>query len=246
MAYNEGGIGLTPSTTPGAGIVSNGSAFVNSNPLQSSVIFEDFYGAGTSSGQVGQYGWQVGGSGTITAGAVLDNGHPGVYSITVNSGATPGYIELAPSQGAIIFGGGQIDLYWTINIPTLSISTARYTLAVGFGGDGVIGNDTALLQYSDNVNSGKWQTVTQKAGSGTNTNTTIAVTTGWHTIRVSVNAGITAIAYYVDGVLAATDTTNLTNNKISPLLGIQNNVGATNDIVYADMCYMYQSLTNPR
>jgi hypothetical protein len=104
-----------------------------------------------------------------------------------------------------------------MKIPTLSDGTDTFAVGMGLA-DMDVGAPIpvqaalggAYFRYTHGTNSGKWQAVTASAGPGntTATDTGITADTNWHryTIRVAQSGSVT---FYIDGVLVATNSTNV-------------------------------------
>lgn len=125
-----------------------------------------------------------------------------------------------------------------IYIPTLSNGTHRYMIQAGLTAKNST-SETDLFSYAgvgfrykDDVNSGQWVLVYGATSSVSTINSSIAVTTGWHKLKMVWAAG--TLTYYVDGVSAGTRTTGLpflasgsSNNSLLPGIQIIRSVGNT-------------------
>jgi hypothetical protein len=118
------------------------------------------------------------------------------------------------------FGGGVWNFESSINISVLSNATERYRTIHGFGSIGgnvnAVEADGVFLTYDEGATlngtaaSPNWQCITVANSVRTLTTTTTPVTAGaWHKLRIEVNATGTSAAFYLNGTLLATHTTNI-------------------------------------
>lgn len=252
------------SLSPGAlgnVLTSNGTDFISTAPASqftpnSTVkIFDDFFFSNAASNGflISQQVWNLNGSNTwLQASSTATSAHPGVVghsaftstsrSMMLGQGAS------APSSGFVL-GGGAITLNWVFNIATPSNSTNRYTLCVGIG-DTVTTASIAngcWFQYSDNLNSGNWTFNTSAASSPTNSNSSTAVTSGWHNAQITINAAGTLITYVMDGVTLGTIALTIPTLGIMPFLSSIFGSGTIAiGSVQVDLFYLSQTLTTPR
>ena len=83
------------------------------------------------------------------------------------------------------------------------------------------------------------------------TTTSTAVTaSAWTKLRIEVNAAGTSVAFYVNGTLVATHTTNIplaSNNRfVLVKQGIAKTLGTTARLIYCDYLGYENILTTPR
>jgi hypothetical protein len=254
VAASDGGTGVSSvSTTPGVSLISNGTGNQYFNPFQGTYLFDDFI----TGAQTSELGWNIiqGTFGSFTIGTTTDAGHPGNMQLSSSNIASSGgtiSLSLSNTTGTVILGSGAIDLYWVVQLPTLSNSTNRYAYVVGFGTSAA---NTAVpyfqngvyFSYSDSVNSGNWQLIATKAGVSTTTNTATVVGTTYTTLHININAAGTTATFYINGVSVGTVASNLPVVSVAPAAYIQKSIGsAATSSANHDMVYMYQSLTSPR
>lgn len=183
-----------------------------------------------------------------------DNTHPGVVQLTTNTNtAGSSYYALgyqSTTLGNIILGGGSIDLYQIVQIPTLSDGTNTFEVSFGFGDSFNFSNTSpdngVFFNYSSTINSGQWQLSTSAATVTTTSNTATAVTTNWTTLRININAAGTLCTFYVNGTSVGTISTNIPTTTISPFFTIAKSAGTSARVINIDLVYMYQLLTNTR
>lgn len=157
------------------------------------------------------------------------------------------------------FGGGVWNYETSININTLSDATNRYRWISGFGANtaNVAEVDGVFFTYDEGGTSNgtnaspNWQCVTIAANVRTLTTTSTPVAAGtWTKLRIEINAAGTSVAFYVNGTLVATHTTNIplaSNNRfVIVKQGIAKTIGTTARLVYCDYLGYENILTTPR
>lgn len=221
------------------------------SPNSSIQLSDDFIGSQKDSNGflASNYPW----TGFVNITATTDNTHPGQVGFETFGSAV--YTLMLSTMdasfnflGAFILGGGSIVLNWVFRIAQLSNITSRYTLQIGFGDSN--GSDQAngvYFEYSDNENSGNWILKTISASTSTITNTSTAVTAGWHNAQVTINAAGTSANFTIDGVSLGNITTHIPTVAISPFVQvISASVSADAEVVFVDLFYLNQTLTTTR
>jgi hypothetical protein len=99
-----------------------------------------------------------------------------------------------------------------VRIPQLSTSAERFIWQFGFF-DNLAGTqiDGAWIEYSDDLNSGKFRCCTSAASTAAtpvDSGVTVAIDT-WYYIEINVNAAANSVKFYIDGSLKATMTSNI-------------------------------------
>lgn len=218
------------------------------NPSTTVSFFDDFLA--TNGSVIGNTGWT---NTNWSTAFPSDNSHPGVIGNQV-LGATNttlyAFLRNSSSNGNIILGGGAITLTFLVNIANLSSSGTRYTFRIGLG-DTISTSDQAngvYFEYSDNLNSGQWVYKTASASTRTANNSTVAVTTGWRKLAISINAAASSISFTVDGVsLGTAITTNIPTTTIAPFFYLLfPSVNAVANTIGIDYFTYSQTLTTPR
>lgn len=140
-------------------------------------------------------------------------GRGGIYAMTDASG-TASFTQTG--TGAYVFEA-------RVKLTTLSDGTNTYT--AGIGAQSVVhnsfaaGNTGAFFRYTHGTNSGKWQAVTDNGATQTATDTGVTADTNFALFRIEVNAANTSIAFYINGSLVATNTTNIGAAGTGQLIG---------------------------
>lgn len=139
---------------------------------------------------------------TSTTGRVAFNG--------INQSGVTSFVPL---------GGGVARFKARLKMVTLSNGTDTYTARLGFNGStsGEAVNFVGF-RYTDGVNTGKWQAVTKAASVETATDTGVtAQTSTLSTFEVIIDAAAANAYFYIDGVLVATNTTNIPTGASQPV-----------------------------
>ncbi len=245
------------------GVSSQPSFQAVSNPSPSTTVFvkDDFIGGSNFDYAVGEVLYsELNWLDTLFTlnGASTDSAHPGVLSsvaiVTVGNFFL-GHTYVGGMSSILtqlwILGGGQLTIDWVFKINTLSAVGSRYVLRLGMGVGKAATDQTdgVYFEYSDNINSGNWNYKTANASTRTTTNSSTAVTTGWHHAQFVVNAAASSISFTMDGVsLGAAITTNIPTASIVPFvqMGYVSGSATTVDSVAVDLFYATQTLTTPR
>jgi hypothetical protein len=205
---------------------------------------------------------------TFTSGSVMGNigsaipqrtNQQGVQYYNTLTGATNYALHASASTATMWLGGGTWVYETSINIANLSALTDRYRFISGFGsGNGAaVETDGVFITYDEGgtqngtVASANWQCVTVANSVRTLTTTTTSVTNGaWHKLRIEINAAGTSAAFYLNGTLLATHTTNIPLGSATRFVlvkqGMFKTIGTTNRVIYVDYLGYENILTTPR
>lgn len=196
----------------------------------------------------GETNW---GGGNASDPGPVDLGHTGIVQISTGTTTTgAGYIY---KDSHYVVGGGALSCEGLSRIPTLSDGTQTYIARIGLSNDwtGVEPTTGAWLEYTHSVNSGNW-----RVGRATNTVATfdtssIAVASGtWFKWNWDAVADGSSITLKVDGVTAATVTTNIPAANIArrmvPHVTIIKSAGTTARTILTDYVRCKQVFTTPR
>jgi hypothetical protein len=240
---------LSISSIAGSSLQFDGNNILWSDPRNSTIIFDDFISGNAQS----NYNWNAGTSNAGTVGQLttIDTGHPGMVQLSTGTNTNGGaYTNIGP--GTMKLSGGAITIIWVINVVSLSNATDTFTIITGMSDSNSassLPNNAVAFLYSDSGSTPNWQFLCRSGSSGSATASSTAVTTGWHTLMININAGATSVSFSVDGV-------TLSNSPISSNIPTTNAMGLYNSILksagtssksnYYDMCYMYQKLTSAR
>jgi len=185
-----------------------------------SVLTADNRNAGTSSGQQGVNSPPQSGFWILTTG------------VNTNGGAA-----LSGNIGYVYSGWARLSFSANFRIINLADGTNSYRIFVGFNSsyDSLTAPTTrsaGLFYDNNNVN---WQAYTYNASVGTITDTGVAAVAdgSYNTFLTRVN-GTTNVQFFINGVLVATNTTNLPSTNVCPSIHIQKTAGTTSRQVFCD------------
>lgn len=164
------------------------------------------------------------------------------------------------NQGALAFsfGGGAWVYETSIEVETLSTLTEQFRFVTGFATQASVINEVNAIIFTydsgglrnGTIASPNWQCVTSDNSTRTLTTTAVAVTTTWTKLRIEINAAATSVAFYINGTLVATHTTNIPTFANSRFLIMKQQLvksaGTTNRSVYCDYLGYENILTTPR
>jgi hypothetical protein len=208
-------------------------------------VSKDFLSTGIiGSSQV----WYVATNGNWTDVAQTTTTNPGNIQVkSLTSGDIPLFLNTTSLQ-AFQLGGGAIYLNWVIKLNTLSTGTNTYTLYIGMSAtQGAEPVDGVYFLYTNGVNSGNWVCKTSKASTRTAINTSTAATTSYVNLGIQINAAGTSAQYFINGVSAGTNVTNLPTAAISAGMDFVWSAGTTvAGSLEVDLFYMTQVLTTAR
>lgn len=159
-------------------------------------------------------------------------------------------LEKNTFNDTFVFGIGSLKLRKRCSLRNLSDGTDTYTVYIGFGDNAGSGDmtDGAYFRYTHSVNSGKWEAVTAQGGTRTATDTTVTADTTYHIFEIRVNQAGTSVGFYIDGVLKATNTTNIpgAGQYTGHVLKIEKSAGTNARKVYEDWYDLLITRTSAR
>jgi len=183
----------------------------------------------------------------------------GVHTLSTSTVATNWANHVSSGVASMYLGNGAWVYETSINSSNLSDVTNRFRIVSGFGSasgasaetDGVFFTYDEGGTLNGTAASANWQCVTVANSVRTLTTTTTAVTNAaWHKLRIEINAAGTSAAFYVDGVLLATHTTNIPLGSSSRFVvvkqGIFKTIGTTNRVMWVDYLGYENIQTTPR
>lgn len=139
-----------------------------------------------------------------------DHGH--IVRITTGSTGS-GRAGFTSGSNVTTFGNRKTYLETVFKLVALSDGTDVYTLRFGFQDSlNSDGTDGMYFRYTHGTNSGKWEAVTRQASTETATDTGITADTNWHRLAIKFVSS-SLVEFYIDGVLVASNTTNIPNSS---------------------------------
>lgn len=239
-------------------LISDGSLPVWCNPYKYLYVFDDF-----NSGNVGNISlpnWFIASanSGSVSqVGSTTTN--PGVMLFQTNGNASAQAImrwgENNSTGWPFNLGGGSWDVEFFLNLSNLSDGTDTYTVRFGLtnaNGSGAPG-DGVFFSYTDVGGGGatpNWQINSFKTGVGdlTQDSGIAAAITTYKKFRISVNAGATAVHFYIDGVETSNSpmVSDIPTARIGPQIHLIKSAGTNNRTLGLDVFRLFHILTTAR
>lgn len=194
---------------------------------------DDFLSGNVTTGSLGNLGWGTGG-GVAATSPVSEANHPGILQrSTGGSSGQTAYLHLAFTQGDLL--AGSADMTFLVRLNTNDADTL-----VRVGSMYLINTTPTDGLYFEKLDADtNWFYVTRAASGqvGSRTDTGIAVSTGWITMRIVRNASAT-VAFYLNGAYIGQQTANIPSAQgTTPGLQITNSAAAikTIDIDYFEI-----------
>ena len=180
----------------------------------------DARNAGTSAGQTG----------------VNDPPRSGLWSLITGTNASGG-AALSGNIGYVFSGWARLSFASNFRVVTLADVTNNYRIFTGFNSsyDSTTAptiRSAGLFYDNNNVN---WQAYTYNSSTGTITDTGVAAVAdgSYNTFLTRVN-GTTNVEFFINGVLVATNTTNLPSVQVCPQIQLQKTAGTTSRSIISD------------
>jgi len=203
------------------------------------VIADDLFWVATTDVYEGGVSAFPSGAGAASSFVGVANNHPGVVTLSTGT-TTTGRCALANPGNRVILGGGKVRYGVVARLETLSDGTQTYSVRIGLG-DLHAGEHTngVFFRYTHSVNSGEWEGVTRQASTETTVDTNVAADTNWHTFEAEVNAAITSVEFFIDGVSVGTSGSNVPSAGLGLSPGkIDKSAGSTARLLHID-AYWY-------
>jgi hypothetical protein len=197
------------------------------------------------------------GTGASTGGTTSTSDEPGMVQSSTGTTAT-GRTKVALQVDSVRFGSGQWDWFHSLeDIPNLSTSAQRYYFFSGFHDQTGSGFpvDGVYILYDEGGTGGtasaNWQCGTSNNSTRTHTASSTAVSTGAHTLYVTVNGAGTEARFYVDGTELSCSpiTTNIptaSGRETRWGWGLEKTVGTTARTINFGVHAMLMQPTNAR
>lgn len=187
------------------------------------------------------------GSVTFTNGAV---GHPGICNLTTSTGtATSVGVIKTPTPTAsvaqIYIGGGELIYETLAELTALHDGTNTGYFRFGFM-DEISGAPLNGIIAQCGTSADNWTLFCNNNGASTSSTGISLATTGWHHIKIVVNASGTSATLYVDGDLEATVASGLPSAGMSYGAQLQKTAGTTAISMNIDLFHVHQIFSTAR
>lgn len=181
------------------------------NPqLVSALLFDDFNNAMTwspSTSGTGSSASVSGGNTTFASGK-----HIGVALLQLGTvlSSHAALVQSGNLAVSTVFGSGEAEYQTLIQIPTLATATDDYVFRCGFGtATNADHADGIYFEYDRGI-SANWLLKTASNSSRTTTTSSVTVAAAsWIHLKWVVNSAGTQVDFYVDDILAGSNTTNI-------------------------------------
>ncbi len=174
-------------------------------------LFDDFFVGASNRQPYGAMGWESQSNGSsggniATSPSTADRNTVGIWRITTGTGV--GNLGcISANINSFLFGNSTVTLGYRFKFNTLSDGTDDFISRFGFSNAISSIQHGAIFEY-DRATSVNWRLRTTKTNVSTVTQTTTAVDTNWHWIKIVVTNAAT-VGFYLDGVLLGQHTTNI-------------------------------------
>lgn len=162
-------------------------------------------------GELALYGGATAGSSIASraTSSSTESNRIGIYRYT-QGGSAGNYVNGYGYVSEHALGGGESRVGFAIMHATIPDATNDFTWWVGYSMDNnSLGTYMSIFRIDRTISTTNYIATTIRAGTATNTDTGVAFDNSWHNFEIFVNADNTSHAFYIDGVLVATNTTNL-------------------------------------
>jgi len=179
------------------------------------------------------------------------NNDPGTMTNRTGAGTAAGAIVSYGSANAIdwpfVIGGGEITVQMRVRVSALSDGTNTYAVRVGFGDIATPAaiNDGICFEYTSTV-SANWYRTVYNAGTPNATDTTVAASTTFQTLKIVINAAGTSAEFFINGVSVGTDASTFPTGSMGWFMYILKSAGTTSRDFTCDYVTIYQKLTSTR
>lgn len=201
-------------------------------PPQSSIIIqEEFISGGTTSGQIGAYGFGA----TSNTGIASIANRPGIFRTTTSAvSGTIGRMQLYSSTSNALFPDNQHEVLWIVRLNT---NDANTTVRIGSMNSTTASPPSVGIYFEKLDADTNWFCVTNSAAE-TRTDSGVAVDTNFNVFKYTRNS--TGVTYEINRVpVCGTHTADITSSYVVPSTQIINSAAAekTLDHDYFEMKY---------
>jgi hypothetical protein len=201
---------LDPSVAPSEPTFLNALAArlpaLGSSPF-SVLVRDEFFGNGTTSGQIGDLGWSLSIGTVASGGQVL--GHPGISVLSSGAGPAVSRIQLRAMDS------GDLNYLAAVVQPGTDISACNLGFGVTFSNVAAGLEATQGIYWSYNAaTSANWRTVTRDtAGITSNTSDIPVVASAWYLLEIvcDITPSAQVVDFYINRTRAFRHTTNISS-----------------------------------
>lgn len=208
------------------------------NPTSTAVttqLFDDFC-LQTVGSQVGVFEWFYQGTTARDISLSTEKNRMGIIKFPVAS-ATSGGMFCDTAQ--ILLGGATVTWAAATYISVAPDGTDTYEWRVGLNDSYSTKVNGCYFTIDRALSTTNWVAVTVKASTVTSTDTGVAFTaTTWRNMRIVINSAATSVAFYIDGSLVATNTTNIPIVGIGPMSYTISTASAVTKTTRLDWMYL--------
>jgi len=218
--------GLTYVTPNSAGYIT---------PSSQATLFEDFIGGTTTSGSIGELGWQFNAASSIARGSGSTTNY-GIITVTNGNSGNSGALYLGSTGTEPIENSGTTTEF------LVKLSSASNNAFVGFSAA------TSNADFTGNfaklgfiASSNVWQGYYRDGAGGSNVTTasTTATSTSWTKLKIVVNSAGTSAEFFVNGSSIGTTAMSAGGGSGAPLVDIKGNTTS----ISIDYWFLNKTLT---
>lgn len=214
--------------------------------------FEEFLTFPSISNNNSIWGIYYSGAGASVQNWPGDTLRPGIAHLitgTTNTGYASYLTGMLFATGPYAFGAGQYTMEGDFAVVDLSTAAEEYSVRLGWNDAYGAGTDGIHFLYDRTIGL-NWLAVTISGGVPTITDTGIPVIAGtWFRLKIVVNPTATAVQFFINGVLVATNIANIPSGAGRDTCGnvhILKSVGATSRSLLIDWIWSHFELTITR
>jgi hypothetical protein len=174
----------------------------------------------------------------ISFGQTSTNASPrsGLWQLQTGTNASGG-AALSGNVSYVYSGWSRLSFASNFRIVTLADGTNSYRIFMGFNSsyDSTTAPTTRSAGLFYDNNNANWQAYTYNSSVGTITDTGVAAVAdgSYNTFLTRVN-GTTNVEFFINGVLVATNTTNIPSTQVCPSIHMQKTLGTTSRNIISD------------
>lgn len=189
-----------------------------------------------------------------TVNFISEVGRPGIVEISTSSstGTSNGFLRATNAltgvgRPALLASGGELVFESAIRIDSLWGGSNTGQIRLGFMNE-ISGAPSVGVHLQYQSGTSAWVLFARNSsGSSSDSSGAVTVTTGWHRIKIVINADGTSASLYVDGALAATVSANIpVADGFSFGAQIQKTGGTTAMTCAVDYIHVRQKFTSAR